>query len=102
MRVIGPESLIHNEEVQPSQIVPEVSGNTSVVDLHVGADRNANVTGLDIATTGAINTGTPEEPESTDRAFPASKGFRKRWADRKSEGSERSDPLVTPLTQLLC
>lgn len=91
MRVIGPES--QNPEIQPIEVIPVVLDSTSVVDSHVGVDRNADVTDQVTPITGVTSIATPDQVNDDPPVFAACKGFRKRWADRKSDGSDKSDPL---------
>lgn len=93
MRVIGQESPIPTLEGQTPQMNLEASGSTSGVVAHVGVDQNVEETGLAIVTTGATSTGTRENPVSDHNAVAACRGFRKRWANKKSEGSDKSEAL---------
>lgn len=93
MRVIGPESPIPMQGGQTPQVNLEASGSTSGVVAHVGVEQNVEETGLAIVTTGATSTVIREDPVSDHNVVAACRGFHKRWANKKSEGSEKSEAL---------
>ncbi len=92
MRVIGQGSQTTKQEDQlPPPIDPGALGNILGAGLHAGVEMSADVTNQVMDTTGAINIETLEDVMPNDQASVACRGFRKRWANKRSEGSDKSD-----------